>query len=105
MMAASVGMRSVLIEPDALCAKLKHVAAVNNVVGGHASGPELAAAIAGDVERAELCEVELGARVTGLRAFTRTTWSSRQTTGAPSAPVTRSLRPGWGRFPSRRLLG
>ncbi|CAG6394875.1 FAD-dependent oxidoreductase [Streptomyces cocklensis] len=68
-MAASVGMRSVLIEPDALCAKLKHIAAVNNVVGGHTRGPELAAAIAGDVARAELCEVELGVRVTGLRAY------------------------------------
>ena len=45
-MAASVGMRSVLIEPDALCAKLRHIAAVDNVVGGHTSGPELAAVFA-----------------------------------------------------------
>ncbi|MYV52345.1 FAD-dependent oxidoreductase [Streptomyces sp. SID3212] len=68
-MAASVGVRSVLIEPDALCAKLQHIAAINNVVGGRASGPELAAAIAEDVARAELCEVDLGARVTEVRAY------------------------------------
>jgi thioredoxin reductase (NADPH)/alkyl hydroperoxide reductase subunit F len=67
-MAASVGMRSVLIEPDALCAKLRHIAAINNVVGGHTSGPKLAAAIAEDVARAELCEVDLGARVTEVCA-------------------------------------
>jgi thioredoxin reductase (NADPH)/alkyl hydroperoxide reductase subunit F len=66
-MAASVGMRSVLIEPDALCAKLRHIAAINNVVGGHVRGPELAAAIAEDVARAELCEVDLGARATEVR--------------------------------------
>ena len=68
-MAASVGMRSILIEPEALCAKLRHIAAVNNVVGGHASGPELATAIAEDVARTELCEVELGARVNEVRAY------------------------------------
>jgi thioredoxin reductase (NADPH)/alkyl hydroperoxide reductase subunit F len=68
-MAASVGMRSVLIEPEALCAKLRHIAAVNNVVGGHTSGPELAAAIAEDVARTELCEVDLEARVNEVRAY------------------------------------
>ncbi|WP_307863872.1 FAD-dependent oxidoreductase [Actinacidiphila bryophytorum] len=68
-MAASVGIRSVLIEPDALCAKLQHIAVVNNVVGGHTSGPELAAAVAEDVARAELCEVDLGARVIEVRAY------------------------------------
>ncbi|MFF7157891.1 FAD-dependent oxidoreductase [Streptomyces sp. NPDC008139] len=68
-MAASVGMRSVLIEPDALCAKLRHIAAINNVVGGHTSGTELAAAVAEDIARTELCEVDLGARVTEVRAY------------------------------------
>jgi thioredoxin reductase (NADPH)/alkyl hydroperoxide reductase subunit F len=69
-MAASVGVRSVLVEADAaLCGKLRHIAAVDNVVGGHRSGPELAAAVAGDVARAELCEVVLGVRVTGVRAY------------------------------------
>jgi hypothetical protein len=66
-MAASVGMRSVLIEPDALCAKLRHIAAISNVVGGHTSGPELAAAMAEDIARAELCEVDIGARATEVR--------------------------------------
>jgi thioredoxin reductase (NADPH)/alkyl hydroperoxide reductase subunit F len=68
-MGASVGMRSVLVEADTLCGKLRHIAAVGNVVGGHTSGPELAAAIAADVGRAELCEVVLGARVTEVRAY------------------------------------
>jgi thioredoxin reductase (NADPH)/alkyl hydroperoxide reductase subunit F len=68
-MAASVGIRSVLIEQDALCAKLMHIVAINNVLGGHTGGPAFAAAIAGDVARAELCEVELGVQVTGLRAY------------------------------------
>lgn len=69
LMAASVGMRSVLIETDTLCAKLQHIAAVTNVVGGHASGPELAAAIARDVTHAGLCSVELGVRATEINAF------------------------------------
>jgi thioredoxin reductase (NADPH)/alkyl hydroperoxide reductase subunit F len=69
LMAASVGMRSVLIEADALCAKLQHIAAVTNVVGGHTSGPELAAAIANDVTRTGLCRVELGVRATEINAF------------------------------------
>jgi thioredoxin reductase (NADPH)/alkyl hydroperoxide reductase subunit F len=69
-MGASVGVRSVLVEADAaLCGKLLHIAAVDNVVGGHRSGPELAAAVAGDVARAGLCEVVLGVRVTGVRAY------------------------------------
>lgn len=68
LMAASVGMRSVLIEADALCGKLQHIAAVNNVLGGHTSGPELAAAITKDLARTELCDVELGVRATDIHA-------------------------------------
>lgn len=68
-MAASLAMRSILIEADALCGKLQHIAAVNNVVGGHASGPELGAAIARDVARTELCTVELGVRATEICVY------------------------------------
>lgn len=69
LMAASLGMRSILIEADVLCGKLQHIAAVNNVVGGHTSGPELGAAIAKDVGRTELCTAELGVRATEIRAY------------------------------------
>lgn len=69
LMAASVGMRSVLVEAeDALCGKLQHIAAVNNVSGGHTSGPELAAAITKDLARTDLCDVELGVRATDVQA-------------------------------------
>ncbi len=69
LMAASVGMCSVLVEAaDALCGKLQHIAAVNNVAGGHTSGPELAAAITKDLARTDLCEVKLGVRATGIDA-------------------------------------
>ena len=68
-MAASLGMRSILIEADALCGKLQHIAAVNNVVGGFSSGPELGAAIAKDVGRTRLCTAELGVRATEIRAY------------------------------------
>ncbi|MFI1097331.1 pyridine nucleotide-disulfide oxidoreductase [Streptomyces sp. NPDC020917] len=69
LMAASVGMRSVLVEADALCAKLQHIGAINNVVGGHSSGPELAAAIAKDLARTELCEIQLGVRAVQVQAY------------------------------------
>lgn len=68
-MAASLGMRSLLVEPDTLCRKLRHIAVVNNVLGGFTTGPELAAAITADVKRADLCHVELGHRATRIDAF------------------------------------
>lgn len=67
-MAASVGMRSILIEADALCTKLQHIGALNNVVGGFTSGPELAAAIANDIARTQLCRAEVGIRATEVLA-------------------------------------
>lgn len=66
-MAASVGMRSVLIEPDALCRNLYRIPALNNVLGGYTSGPALAESIAAEVKTTELCRIELGSRATGLR--------------------------------------
>ncbi|GAA2393130.1 FAD-dependent oxidoreductase [Streptomyces glaucosporus] len=66
-MAASVGMRSLLLEarPE-LCGRLRYVRSLENVLGGFASGPDLAASAAADVARAEGCRVELGARVVRL---------------------------------------
>lgn len=48
-MAASVGLRSVLIEPVSLCHTLRRIPAINNVLGGHTTGPALADAVTTDV--------------------------------------------------------
>lgn len=67
-MAASVGMRSILVEPDRLCRNLYRIPALNNVLGGYTSGPELADSIVAELKSTELCRLELGRRVTALRA-------------------------------------
>ncbi|WP_260637109.1 FAD-dependent oxidoreductase [Streptomyces angustmyceticus] len=67
-MAASVGLRSILIEPDALCRNLYRIPALNNVLGGHTSGVELASSITAELRRTELCRLELGRHVIELRA-------------------------------------
>ncbi|MFF3995115.1 FAD-dependent oxidoreductase [Streptomyces cyaneofuscatus] len=66
--AASVGLRSVLIEPDTLCRNLYRIPALNNVLGGHTSGPTLADAITAELAETELCRLELGRHVVRLRA-------------------------------------
>ncbi|MFF9070100.1 FAD-dependent oxidoreductase [Streptomyces sp. NPDC014891] len=67
-MAASVGMRSILIEPDRLCRNLYRIPALNNVLGGHTSGPELADSIVAELKSTELCRLELGRHITALHA-------------------------------------
>ncbi|MEU2249354.1 FAD-dependent oxidoreductase [Streptomyces sp. NPDC019224] len=67
-MAAGLGMRTVLVEPDRLCRNLWRIPALNNVLGGHTGGPELADAITAEIEGTELCRLELGRYVSGLRA-------------------------------------
>ncbi|MEU8914757.1 NAD(P)/FAD-dependent oxidoreductase [Streptomyces nigrescens] len=67
-MAASVGMHSTLIEPDSLCRNLYRIPALNNVLGGYSSGPELADSIATELKSTELCRLEIGRRATELRA-------------------------------------
>ncbi|MER5551343.1 FAD-dependent oxidoreductase [Streptomyces sp. NPDC002793] len=67
-MAAGVGMRSVLIEPDTLCRNLYRIGALNNVLGGHTAGPALADAITAELRSTELCRPELGRHVVELRA-------------------------------------
>jgi thioredoxin reductase (NADPH)/alkyl hydroperoxide reductase subunit F len=67
-MAASVGMRSILIEPDTLCRNLYRIPALNNVLGGYTSGPELADSITTELKTTELCRLELGRHVAELRA-------------------------------------
>ncbi|HEX5569558.1 MAG TPA: FAD-dependent oxidoreductase [Streptomyces sp.] len=69
-MASSVGMRSLVIEADdRLCGRLRHVRNMENVLGGFASGQDLASAVTADVARAAGCRVELGVRVTHLAAY------------------------------------
>ncbi|WP_329595135.1 FAD-dependent oxidoreductase [Streptomyces sp. NBC_01005] len=67
-MAASVGMRSILVEPDRLCRNLYRIPALNNVLGGYTNGPELADSIVAELKSTELCRLELGRHVTELRA-------------------------------------
>jgi thioredoxin reductase (NADPH)/alkyl hydroperoxide reductase subunit F len=67
-MAASVGMRSVLIEPDALCRNLYRIPALDNVLGGHTSGPALADSITTELKSTELCRLQLGRRAVGVHA-------------------------------------
>ncbi|MFF5273845.1 FAD-dependent oxidoreductase [Streptomyces sp. NPDC000133] len=67
-MAASVGMRSVLIEPDDLCRNLYRIPALNNVLGGYTSGPALADSITTELKSTELCRLELGSHVVELHA-------------------------------------
>ncbi|MGW2388302.1 NAD(P)/FAD-dependent oxidoreductase [Streptomyces lydicamycinicus] len=67
-MAASVGMGSILIEPDRLCRNLYRIPALNNVLGGHTSGSELADSITADLRSTDLCHLELGRRANELRA-------------------------------------
>ncbi|MFC9755234.1 FAD-dependent oxidoreductase [Streptomyces sp. NPDC056921] len=67
-MAASVGMRSILIEPDRLCRNLYRIPALNNVLGGYTSGPELADSIVAELKSTELCRLDLGRHVTALHA-------------------------------------
>ncbi|MFE5944391.1 FAD-dependent oxidoreductase [Streptomyces sp. NPDC056480] len=66
--AAGVGMRTILIEPDALCRTLHRIPALDNVLGGWTSGPELADSIAAEIRATELCRLELGSRVTDVHA-------------------------------------
>ncbi|MEW1659963.1 FAD-dependent oxidoreductase [Streptomyces sp. NPDC093707] len=68
--AAGVGMRSVLVEQDdVLCRNLHRIPALNNVLGGHTNGPDLADSIAKDLARTPLCHLEMGRRATQIQAF------------------------------------
>lgn len=67
-MAASVGMRSILIEQDTLCRNLYRIPALNNVLGGHTSGPELARCITTELRSTDLCRLQLGRHAAELHA-------------------------------------
>ncbi|MFD0404147.1 FAD-dependent oxidoreductase [Kitasatospora sp. NPDC127116] len=94
-MAASVGMRSVLVEPHTLCHTLRRIPALDNVLG-FTTGPALADAITADVHRGGLCEVLLGEHAEHLDAdgdeVTLRLSSGRPLT-APFAVVATGVRP------------
>jgi thioredoxin reductase (NADPH)/alkyl hydroperoxide reductase subunit F len=65
--AAGVGMRSVLIERDVvLCRKLYSIPALNNVLGGFRTGPDLATTIAADLAANPLCQIRTGHDVAAI---------------------------------------
>ncbi|TQF01945.1 FAD-dependent oxidoreductase [Kitasatospora acidiphila] len=94
-MAASVGMRSVLVEPRSLCHTLRRIPALGNVLG-FTAGPALADAITADVHRSGLCEVLLSEHAEYLDAdenqATVGLASGRRLT-APFAIVATGVRP------------
>ena len=95
-MASSLGMRSVLIEPGELAHKLHNISSTVNVLGGFATGRDLAVRISDDVNKADACEVLRGERVTAVRT-TGETVSVELTSGAvyraPYAVVATGVRP------------
>ncbi|MGY0059108.1 pyridine nucleotide-disulfide oxidoreductase [Streptomyces sp. LZ34] len=68
-MAAGLGIRSVLVESDeALCRALERIPVLGNVLG-FSTGPALAAAITADVARCDLCRVVVGRRAVRIGAY------------------------------------
>ncbi|WP_228973323.1 FAD-dependent oxidoreductase [Streptomyces sp. DH12] len=95
-MAASVGMRSVLVEAGGLCRGLRRIPVLDNALGGHGSGPELADAVAAELARTELCRLLLGRRAVELRAGddrVTVTLDTGARVGAPYAVVATGVAP------------
>jgi thioredoxin reductase len=95
-MASSLGMRCVLVEPRGLCHKLRHISSTVNVLGGFASGAELAARVTGDVTGAVHCDVRLGRTATAVRAaddHVRVDVDDGGSYRAPYAVVATGVRP------------
>ncbi|GAA1817555.1 FAD-dependent oxidoreductase [Planosporangium flavigriseum] len=95
-MASSLGLRCVLVEPVTLCHKLRHIPSTTNVLGGFASGGKLAGRITADVARAARCQVRLGRAAAGVRTFddhVRVDLDDGETLHAPYAVVATGVRP------------
>ncbi|MFE6714164.1 FAD-dependent oxidoreductase [Streptomyces sp. NPDC057695] len=88
--AAGVGLRTILIEPDALCGTLHRIPALDNVLGGWTGGPELAASIAAEVTGTPLCRLEPGSRVTEVHADDDRVTVTVAPAGATAAPAVAS---------------
>ncbi|MFJ2060481.1 pyridine nucleotide-disulfide oxidoreductase [Streptomyces sp. NPDC087908] len=85
--AAGVGLRTILIEADALCGTLHRIPVLDNVLGGWTGGPELAASIAAEVTGTPLCRLELGSRVTEVHADDDRVTVTVAPAGATAAPA------------------
>ncbi|WP_203935887.1 FAD-dependent oxidoreductase [Planosporangium mesophilum] len=95
-MASSLGLRCVLIEPSRLCHKPRHISAMVNVLGGFADGPDLADRVSADVTAADRCDVRLGRGVTAVRAgddHVRVDLDDGSSLEAPYAVVATGARP------------
>lgn len=95
-MAASLGLRSTLIERESLYHKLTRISDITNVLGDLRTGTELATRITADVAAAPHCELIVGQSVDQLRAFedhvTATLTDGRLVT-APHAVVATGVGP------------
>ncbi|MFI6518211.1 FAD-dependent oxidoreductase [Spirillospora sp. NPDC050679] len=84
-MAASLGLRSFLVEARTLCHRLRSIPAVDNVLG-FSSGPAYADAIAADLADTPLCAVRTGTRIEHLAADDTTVTATLSDGGALTAP-------------------
>jgi thioredoxin reductase len=62
-MAESLGVSTILLDPAAICTKIASIPVLDNVLGGYATGAALAEKATCDVQRAKLCTLRLGERV------------------------------------------
>lgn len=67
-MAASLGMRTILIESAEIGAKMRAITSMRNVLGGFRTGPALADAMVGDIAAAEGCTALVGHAVSDVHA-------------------------------------
>lgn len=67
-MAASLGLSTIVVDPQALCHKLETAPSLVNVLGGFTTGADLATTIRQDVRRTPHCAIQIGRRATQVRA-------------------------------------
>ncbi|MGI5171525.1 FAD-dependent oxidoreductase [Spirillospora sp. CA-253888] len=94
-MAASLGLRSLLVEARTLCHRLRSIPAVDNVLG-FSSGPAYADAIAADLVGTPLCTIRTGTRIERLTAADGTVTAALSDGSGPTAPyavVATGVRP------------
>jgi thioredoxin reductase len=90
--AASVGMKTVLVEAERVGAKLHAIGSMENLAGGWSSGPELAEALAADVARLEKtgrCSLvhERAVKIAGLDDVAQVWLADGRVLTAPAAVV------------------
>ena len=93
-MASSLGMTSILIEPNALCEKVARIGHTENVIG-YESGAEFAAQAAKDVAASHGCSVlrDTAAEVRAGESSVEVATASSGTIRAPFAVLATGVRP------------